>query len=83
MIAQTSIQQGSDVVKVVDIMEHFTNCIHYDVDVLSVHLGDIPCDIDNRYNVYYSFLLCCLCCNEFIHSFLGAVNVLSSVMSQE
>ena len=78
MIAQTSLQQGSDVVKVVDIMDHFINCIHYDVDVLSVYLGGISCDIENRHNMYYSFLLCCLCCNELIHSFLDAVNVLSS-----
>ena len=77
MIAQTSIQQGSDV-EVVDIMDHFVNCIHYDVDVLSVYLGCVAGDVENRHNMYYSFLLCGLCCNELIYSFLDAVNILSS-----
>ena len=75
MIAQTGIQQGSDIVEVVDIMDHFVNCIHYYVDVLSVYSGGVYGGIENRYNMYYSFLLHSLCCNELIHSFLDAGNV--------
>ena len=77
MIAQTDVQQGSDVVKVVDILDYFVNCIHYYVDVVSVYLGSVSGDIENRYNMYYSFLLHGLCCNELIHSFLDAGNVSS------
>ena len=61
MIAQTGIQQGSDVVEVVDILDHFVNCICYYVDVLSVYLGGMSGDIENRYNIYYSLLLHNLC----------------------
>ena len=78
MIAQTGIQQGSDVVEIVDIMDNFVNCICYYIVVLFVYLGGISSDVENRYNMYYSFLLSGLCCDELIHSFLDAGDILSS-----
>ena len=38
MVAQTGLEQGSDIVEIVDIMDHFVDNIHYYVNVLSVLL---------------------------------------------
>ena len=55
----------------------FVNCIHYYVNVLSVYLGSISSDVENRYNIYYSVMLC-LHYDELIHSYLNAGDIFSS-----
>ena len=52
MVAQTGIQGVGDVIKVVDILFHSVYCINYYVDMLSVYLGGISSDIEDRYYVH-------------------------------
>ena len=56
-------------------MDRFINFIHYDIDVLSVDLCCISSDIQNGYNVHYSFLLSWLCDSKFIYSLLNTINI--------
>ena len=51
-------------------------CIHYNVDVLSVDLGGISGDVENRDDVDQGLLLFVLCGDQLVDSCFNAVNIL-------
>ena len=57
MVAQTDTQGVGEVMKVVDILFHLVYHIHYYVNMLSVYLGNLSSDVENKLLCVLEFLV--------------------------